>query len=92
MDGFSRYNQICIAPDDMEKTTFVTLWGTFCYKIMPFDFKNAEVTYKRAMVTFFHDMMNKEIEVYVHDMILKSQEKESHFANLKKLFERLRKY
>ncbi|KAA3460929.1 RNA-directed DNA polymerase (Reverse transcriptase), Ribonuclease H [Gossypium australe] len=32
MDGFSGYNQIKIHPEDMEKTTFVTLWGIFCYK------------------------------------------------------------
>ena len=37
-------------------------------------------------------MMHKEIEVYVDDMIIKSREGESHVANLKKLFERLRKY
>ena len=44
------------------------------------------------MVTFFHDMMHKEIEVYVNDIITKSQERESHSVNLKKLFKRLRKY
>ena len=37
-------------------------------------------------------MMHKEIEVYVDDMIAKSRERESHVTNLRKLFERLRKY
>ena len=32
MDGFSGYNQIKMAPKDMEKMTFVTQWGMFCYK------------------------------------------------------------
>ena len=32
MDGFSGYNQIRMAPKDMEKTIFLTMWGTFCYK------------------------------------------------------------
>ncbi|KAK9045151.1 hypothetical protein V6N11_059040 [Hibiscus sabdariffa] len=41
MDGFSGYNQIKMCPDDMSKTTFVTLWGTFCYKVMAFGLKNA---------------------------------------------------
>jgi len=36
MDGFLGYNQIKMAPEDMEKMTFVTLWGTFCYKVMSF--------------------------------------------------------
>ena len=72
MDGFSDYNQIRMASEDMEKTTFLTMWGTFCYKVMPFRLKNAGATYQRAMVTLFHDMMHKEIEVYVDDMIAKS--------------------
>ena len=92
MDGFFGYNQIKMASEDMEKTTFVTMWGTFCYKVMPFGLKNAGATYQRAMVTLFHDMMHKEIEVYVDDMIAKSQGEEDHIINLKKLFERLRKF
>ena len=41
MDGFFGYNQIKMAPEDIEKTTFITQWGTFCYKVMPFGLKNA---------------------------------------------------
>ena len=92
MDGFSGYNQIKMAPEDKAKTTFVTPWGTYCYKVMPFDLKNAGATYQRAMVALFHDMMHKEIEVYVDDMIAKSKKGEDHVKVLRKLFERLRKY
>ena len=91
MDGFSGYNQIKMAPEDMEKTTFDTLWGTFCYKVMSFGLKNAGATYQRAMVALFHDMMQREIEVYVADMIAKSKTEAEHLVNLWKLFERLRK-
>ena len=44
------------------------------------------------MVALFHDMMHKEIEVYVDDMIAKFRTEEEHLVNLWKLFERLRKY
>ena len=44
------------------------------------------------MVTLFHDMMHKEIEVYVDDMLAKSQDEDEHVMNLRKLFERLRKF
>ena len=81
-----------MAPEDMEKTTFLTMWGLFCYKVMPFGLKNVRATYQRAMVTMFHDMMHKEIEVYVDDMIAKSQGENDYVINLKKLFERLRKF
>ena len=76
----------------MEKTTFITLWGTFCYKVMSFGLKNVGATYQRAMVALFHDMMHKEIEIYVDDMIAKSRTEEEHLVNLQKLFGRLRKY
>jgi hypothetical protein len=92
MDGFSGYNQIKIALEDMEKTTFITPWGTFCYRVMPFGLKNAGATYQRAMTTLFHDMMHKEIEVYVDDMIAKSIDEEEHVKHLLKLFQRLMKY
>ncbi|PKI49419.1 hypothetical protein CRG98_030189, partial [Punica granatum] len=78
--------------DDKLKTTFTTMWGTFCYRVMPFGLKNAGATYQRAMVTLFHDMMHKEVEVYVDDMIAKSKEGEDHLINLKRLFDRLKEY
>jgi uncharacterized protein (UPF0548 family) len=42
---------------------------------MPFRLKNVEATYQSAMVTLFHYMMHKEkeIKVYVDDMIVKSK-------------------
>ncbi|PKI42782.1 hypothetical protein CRG98_036828 [Punica granatum] len=91
MDGFSGYNQIRMADEDKIKTMFITMWGTFCYRVMPFGLKYAGATYQRAMVTLFHDMMHKEIEVYVDDMIAKSKG-EDHIVNLKCLFDRLKKY
>jgi len=55
-------------------------------------FKECRATYQRAMVTLFHGMMHKEIEVYVDDMIAKSKTEEEHVVNLQNLFERLRKF
>ena len=56
---------------------------------MPFDLKNAGATYKRAMFTLFHDMIHKEVEVYVDDMIAKSHTEEEHIIHLQKLFARM---
>lgn len=73
MDGFFGYNQIRMAPEDMDKTKFIMPWGTFYYRVMPFGLKNVDVIYQRAMTTLFHDMIHKKIEVYVDDMIAKSE-------------------
>ncbi|RVW91018.1 Transposon Ty3-I Gag-Pol polyprotein [Vitis vinifera] len=82
MDGFSGYSQILMAPEDMEKTSFITEWGTYCYRVMPFGLKNAGATYQRAATTLFHDMMHRDVEVYVDDMIVKSRDRSDHLAAL----------
>ena len=65
MDGYSGYNQICMAAKDAEKTAFRTSIGNFYYTVMPFDLKNAGATYQRTMAAIFHDMMHKEMKDYV---------------------------
>ena len=73
MDGFSEYNQIKIYAKDVEKTVFLTPFGNFYYTIMPFGFKNAGATYQQAMTTVSYDMMGKEVEDYVDDLVVKSK-------------------
>ncbi|XP_058068594.1 uncharacterized protein LOC131217661 [Magnolia sinica] len=92
MDGFSGYNQIKMVIEDREKTSFITPWETFCYQVMPFGLKNAGATYQRVMTALFHNMINKEMEVYVDDMIVKSRTIDGHFEDLENLFNRLEKF
>ena len=92
MDGFLGYNQIKMALEDKEKTLFITPWGTYCYKIMPFGLKNAGATYQRATTTLLYDLIHKEVEVYVDEMIMKSKDREGHIPTLRKFFERIQFY
>ena len=89
MDGFSRYNQIKMAPEDIEKTFFITPWGTYCYKVMPFGLKNASATYQCVATTLLHDLIHKEVKVYVDYMIVKSKDHEGYIPALRKFFERI---
>lgn len=70
----------------MDKTTFITPWGTFCYKVMPFGLKNVGATYQMAMVTLFHDMIHKEIEVYILGQQDETGRKEHAIYYLRKKF------
>ena len=45
MDGYSSYNQIAIAPEDQEKTTFTCPYGTFAFRRIPFGLCNAPTTF-----------------------------------------------
>ena len=53
MDAFSGYNQIKMEEVVQEKTAFITNQRLFCYKVMPFELKNAEATYQRLMNKMF---------------------------------------
>lgn len=46
----------------------------------------------RAMTSIFHDMTYKEIEFYVDDVIIKSRKSLDHLKDLRKFFDRLRRY
>ena len=92
MDKFSGYNQIMMAVIDKIKKAFITEWGTYWYKVMLFGLKNAGATYQRATTALFHDMMHKEVEVYIDDMMVKSETREGHFEDLDKFLARLENY
>ena len=73
LDRYSGYNQISIASEDQEKTTFTCPYGTFAFRRMPFGLCNAPGTFQRCMMAIFSDMVEKSIEVFMDDFsVIKS--------------------
>ena len=92
MDAFSGYNQIRMDEADQEKKSFVTSQGLFCYKVMPFVLKNAGATYLRLVNHMFRPQIGQNVEVYVDDMLMKSQDEGKHLDDLQETFDTLRQY
>jgi hypothetical protein len=67
LDGFSGYNQIRIATEDQDKTTFTCPWGTYAYNVLPFGLCNAPATFQRAVLAIFADLIHECVEVYMDD-------------------------
>jgi hypothetical protein len=63
-DGFSGYHQIKIAVEDRYNTTFVTEWGSYQYKFMPFSLKNAPTIFSRVVIVAFKEFIHQFLEVY----------------------------
>ena len=92
MDAFLRYNQIRMDETNQEKTSFVTSQGLFCYEVMPFGLKNAGATYQRLVNHMFCPQIERNVEVYVDDMLVKSLGEGKQLDDLQENFNTLRQY
>ena len=59
---------------------------------MPFGLKNARATYQRLVNKMFSKQIDRNMEVYVDDMLVKSREELAHLDDLKETFSTLRQY
>ena len=66
--------------------------NNFYYEVITFGLKNVGATYQRLMDHVFHDMIGRNVEVYVDDIVVKSGSCQQHVSDLKEVFQALRKY
>jgi hypothetical protein len=92
IDGFSGYNQISVMPEDREKTTFITPWGTFMYAKMPFGLMNAGATFQQAMDIAFIREKDQFVVIYLDDITVFSKTDKEHCCHLKRVFLKCRRY
>ena len=85
LDG---YNQIEIALEDQEKTTFTCPFGTFAFRKMPFGLCNAPGTFQRCMMGIFSDMIELILEIFMDDFSVFGDSYEDCLENLRKVLER----
>ena len=80
--GYSGYNQIAIAPEDQEKTTFTCRYGTFSFRRMPFGLCNAPATFQRCMMYMFLDLAEEVMEIFIDDFTVYGSSFEHCLQNL----------
>ena len=82
LDGYSGYNQISIAPEDQEKTTFTCPFGTFAFRRIPFGLCNAPTTFQRCMMSIFSDLAEEVMEIFMEDFTVYGSSFENCLHNL----------
>jgi hypothetical protein len=73
LDAYSGYHQIVMCIADQLTTSFITLFGAYCYQTMPFGLKNAGATFQQCMRHVFGELIGRIIEEYVDDIVVKSK-------------------
>ncbi|XP_019420666.1 PREDICTED: uncharacterized protein LOC109330846 [Lupinus angustifolius] len=78
----SRYHQITMRLDDVEKTTFQTHSGQYEYVVMPFGLSNSLATFQGTMNAIFAELLRKCVLIFFYDILIYSPSHTEHLIHL----------
>ena len=88
LDMASGYYQLEVSEEDREKTAFVTKYGLYQFKRMPFGLCNAPATFSRAISLVLHGMSWTKVIAFLDDIMVLGKSFEEHYANLAQVLQR----
>ena len=88
LNGYSGYNQIAIALEDQEKSTFTCPYGTFTFRRMPFGLYNAPSSFQRCMMSIFSDLVEEVMEIFMDDFSVYGSSFEDCLKNIETVLQR----
>lgn len=86
IDAHFGYNQIRMEKEDEKKIAFIIAEGAFCYTIMSFVLKNAGAMFQRLKDMIFKNQIGRNVEAYVDDILVRSDERKNHLTDLEETF------
>jgi hypothetical protein len=86
LDYFSGYHQIWLRREDEEKTSFISLFKTYCYLRMSEGLRNVGPTFCRMTKVALHDQVGRNVLSYVDDIVVMSKKKATYISNLAETF------
>src|SRR5438105_9344907 len=92
LDAYSGYHLVSLNESDYIKMSFIMPFGAHFYITMRFGLKNTSATYQRAMQRCLHDQLERNVEAYIDDVIIKSRVKEDLISDLSETFTNLRRF
>ena len=83
LDLTSGYHQLRVAREHVQRTAFVTRFGTYQFRVMPFGLTNAPATFQRLMNLLFANHLATFVKIYLDDIVLHSRTMEDHVKHLR---------
>lgn len=90
IDLASGYHQVAVDEKDRPKTAFITPFGLYEFRRMPFRLCNAPATFQRLMQAVMSDLVFQIVLIYLDDLLVYSSTFDEHLARLETVFKRLR--
>ncbi len=85
LDLASAYWQILLTKRSQKYTAFLTAYGLYQFKVMPFGLVNALATFQRLMNDIFRDYLRKFCLVYLDDIIIYFKSFKDHKRHVRKV-------
>ncbi|XP_015434215.1 PREDICTED: uncharacterized protein LOC107190013 [Dufourea novaeangliae] len=90
LDLHKAYNQIPMAPEDVENMAVITPFGLFEYLFMTFGLRNASQSFQRYINRALGDL--DFVCVYIDDILVASESLVHHEMHLRAVFQRLKEF
>jgi hypothetical protein len=86
------YHQVIIKGEDIDKTTFRTMYGHYQFVVVPFGLTNAPAVFMCLMNGIFRNYLDKFFIVFLDDTLIYSKYEEEHENHLRLVFQVLREH
>ena len=90
IDLANGYYQVKMHPNSIKYTTFISEFGKHEYLAMPMGLKHAGLTFQRMVNTLLKGLIGEMCFVYLDDIIIFSEDIETHEQRVKQVLERLK--
>lgn len=90
LDLKSGFQQIRVAPEDVEKTAFNTKYGHYEFLVMPMGLRNSPATIQTLRNEIFYDEIDDYVVIYLDDILIYSNSREEHLQHLRTVLTKLR--
>jgi hypothetical protein len=90
IDLRSRYHQMKIREQDIQKTAFTTQYRLYEFVVVSFGLTNAPTYFMKLMNKVFMEKLDRFVVVFIEDILIYSETTEEHEEHLRTVLERLR--
>jgi hypothetical protein len=92
IDFSDTYKQIRTVPEDIHKSAFATIYGTYVSHTMQIGDCNTPATFQRMMTMIFRDFIGIFLHAYLDDLFVYSNSVDEHKKHLTLVFDKIRKF
>jgi hypothetical protein len=92
IDLNTRYHQVRIKEEDINKTTFITRYGHYKFVVVPCGLTNSLVVFMCLMNSIFRNYLDKFVIVFLDDILIYSKSEEEHEHHLRLVLQMLREH